>query len=358
MKISIRQHVIFWSGYIIWDYVQALYSFYNYSMYKGELHLDHFILSTLLDFESKVLLFYILFFFIVKPLYLDKINYLRNIIIVIVSILAATFMQRAINFYIIYPKFFEWDMTGRDLYNPAALVVTMFDILVPVFLLLMYELYRLSKASREREARMEKEKLKSELSFLKAQINPHFLFNVLGTVHALARHKAPDAANVVIKLSEIMRFMLFEVKNRSISLAEEKKFLEDFIELEQIRFQNKLSVDFICDIDDEDQQIAPMILLPFVENAFKHGAAESRFHSFVHIYLKVKHKNLNFIVENSVEFSSPEEYRSGIGLNNVKRQLELIYPGHELTLEERKESFFISLRLNLNGHEENILHHY
>jgi len=250
---------------------------------------------------------------------------------------------------------FEWNMSGRKFFNVSALVVTLFDILVPVCLLLIIELYRYTKMAKERVAQLEKEKLKSELSFLKAQINPHFLFNVLSTVHALSRHKAPEAANVVIKLSEIMRFMLFEVKNRTITLAEEQKFLEDFIELEKIRFQQKLSVDFITDIDNPNEMIAPMILLPFVENAFKHGAAESRFHSFVHIYIKVKNKNLIFNVENSVELSSPKDYHSGIGLNNVRRQLELLYPGHELKIEERPESFFISLRLNLNVYEETIL---
>ena len=355
MKISPRLHLLFWIGYIIWDMIQIKVSF-NKSMYPGmDLQARHYLFSAAVDFISKFILYYLLFFFTVRPLFLNKKNYGIPLVAGFLFTIMALFLQRSLNFYFLFPKVFEWNMEGRKFLNVSALVVTLFDILVPVCLLLIIELYRYTKAAKDRVVQLEKEKLKSELSFLKAQINPHFLFNVLSTVHALSRHKAPEAANVVMKLSEIMRFMLFDVKNRTITMSEEKKFLEDFIELEKIRFQQKLSVDFITDIDNPIEMIAPMILLPFVENAFKHGAAESRFHSFVHIYIKVKNKNLIFNVENSVELSSPKDYHSGIGLNNVKRQLELLYPGHELKIEERAESFFVSLRLNLNAYEETIL---
>ena len=322
-----------------------------------DMNLDtrHYFFSACVDFISKFLLYYLLFFFTVRPLFLNKKNFLFLIILAILFTMMALLLQRSLNFYFLFPKILKWNMEGRNFFNISALVVTLFDILVPVCFLLIIELYRYTKTAKEKLTQLEKEKLISELSFLKAQINPHFLFNVLSTVHALSRHKAPEAANVVMKLSEIMRFMLFEVKNRTITLAEEKKFLEDFIELEKIRFRQKLSVDFITDIDNPNEMIAPMILLPFVENAFKHGAAESRFHSFVHIYIKVKNKILIFNVENSVELSSPGDYHSGIGLNNVRRQLEMIYPGHELKIEERTESFFVSLRLNLYAYEKTIL---
>ena len=352
MKISTRQHLLFWIGYVIWDLIQMKMSL-SAPMYEDmQLNPFQYILSAGVDIVSKVLLFYALFFFTVRPLFLQKKIYAQPFVLGLLFLLISLFLQRALNFYLVFPKIYQWDMTGRKFFNISALVATLFDILVPVCFLLIFDLYLYTKAAKEKVAQLEKEKLKSELSFLKAQINPHFLFNVLSTVHALARHKAPEAANVVIKLSEIMRFMLFEVKNRTISLSEEKKFLEDFIELEKIRFQQKLAVDFIADIDNLNQTIAPMILLPFVENAFKHGAAESRFHSFVHIYIKVKNKYLIFNVENSVELSSPKDHHSGIGLNNVRRQLQLLYPGHELKIEDRAESFFVSLRLNLNAYEE------
>jgi len=355
MKISARQHLLFWIGYIIWDLVQISMSFTSTSYPGMHLEFHHYLFSALVDLICKFILFYLLFFFTMRPLFLKKKNYALPMLMGIVFIVLATLAQRALNFHFLFPEVFNWDMKGRKFYNVSALVITLFDILVPVCLLLIYQLYIYTKAAKERVVQLEREKLKSELSFLKAQINPHFLFNVLSTVHALSRHKAPEAANVVIKLSEIMRFMLFEVKNQTITLKEEKKFLEDFIELEKIRFQQKLSVDFISDIDNPLERVAPMILLPFVENAFKHGAAESRFHSFVHIYIKVKNKNLIFNVENSTELSSPKDYHSGIGLTNVRRQLELLYPGHELKVEERSASFFVSLRLNLNAYEETIM---
>ncbi len=351
MKISLRQHVVFWVGYVLWDMLQVRIFTGNMEMEPGLAWQDYLITGGS-DFISKFILFYALYFFTIKPLFFNRDRYLLPLAAGLISTAFVLLLQRSINFYFLFPQVFHYNMKGRQVYNVSAIISTLFDILVPVCLLVIYELYRYTITAKERVIQLEKEKLKSELSFLKAQINPHFLFNVLSTVHALSRHRAPNAANVVIKLSEIMRFMLFEVKNQTITLLEEKKFLEDYIELEKIRFQQKLSVDFITDIDRPLDRIAPMILLPFVENAFKHGAAESRFHSFVHIYIKVKNKNLIFNVENSTELSSPKDYHSGIGLANVRRQLQLLYPGHELKVEERIETFFVSLRLNLNAYAE------
>ncbi|MBK8090224.1 MAG: histidine kinase [Chitinophagaceae bacterium] len=213
-------------------------------------------------------------------------------------------------------------------------------------------MFRYSKSTKEKESKLEKEKLKTELNYLKAQINPHFLFNVLSTVHALTRHQAPEAANVVVKLSQLMRFMLFEARNKQVSIEDEVKVLEDYIELQQIRFKQKLTVNFTKSMDDESQKIAPLILLPFVENAFKHGASESRFQSFIHIQLRVEKEKLNFVVENSYEPAEDVIIKTGIGLANVKRQLELIYPGHILKIEKQENIFKTALTINLTSNEE------
>lgn len=216
-------------------------------------------------------------------------------------------------------------------------------------MLSMYELYSYARRSRQREMFLEKEKLSSELNYLKAQINPHFLFNVLATVHALTIKKSPEAANVVVKLSELMRFMLFEVKNRKITVEEEINFLEGYIELEMVRFSNKLTVNFSKSIDNPGTKIEPLLLLPFVENAFKHGAAENRFHSFITIELKLLNDHLRFTVENATEPSVPDDYKISIGLDNVKRQLQMLYPGHKLNIEEREKSFTFNSTLTWEG---------
>jgi two-component system, LytTR family, sensor kinase len=205
---------------------------------------------------------------------------------------------------------------------------------------------------KERESVLEKEKLQTELNYLKAQINPHFLFNVLGTIHALSRNTAPQAADVTLKLSQLMRFMLYDARSKQITLGEEVKMLEDFIELERVRFSNKLQINFSKNIENSSLPIAPLLLLPFVENAFKYSAAESRFNAFVQISLTVQGGRLHLEVENSVEEPVQHHASTHIGLANIQRQLELMYPDRQLVYEKREKTFFVSLRINLYQHEK------
>ncbi len=268
------------------------------------------------------------------------------------AILVTLFILRAIVIYIVFPIFYNVEASSLKFFRPSSIIITMFDLIIPSCLLIIYELYRYTKTSRDRESKLEKEKILSELNFLKAQINPHFLFNVLSTVHALSRNKAPEAADVTMKLSKLMRFMLFDSKGKTINLSEEIKVLEDYIELEKVRFSNKLTVTFVKNIDDETQRVAPLILLPFVENAFKHGSSDSIFNSFVNIILTVKNGALNFEIENSVEDAVQNDKSMQIGLTNIKRQLELIYPDHSLVLERKSKTFFVSLNFNLQNNEK------
>lgn len=143
--------------------------------------------------------------------------------------------------------------------------------------------------------------MNTELQMLRNQINPHFLFNTLNNIYALTRKKSDKAPEVVMKLSELLSFMLYKSRVDTITLQEEIRVLEDYIELERIRYNERLTVSFTKQIDDPSQRIIPLLFLPLVENAFKHGVSESRFDSFVHIDLKLKDGFLNFSIENSVE---------------------------------------------------------
>jgi two-component system LytT family sensor kinase len=352
MRISVRQHIMFWIAYFVWDVSQVVLAKSLSPAGKFAEHVLPAVCTTLLTMPVKILLAWFLFRFTLKPLLLNP-NKIRFPLVSAVTItLFFLFILRVIMFFIVFPGIYSADMSKARFFNLSSLVITMFDLVIPVFLLIIYELYRYTHLSRERERKLEKEKLMSELSFLKAQINPHFLFNVLSTVHALSRYKAPEAADVTLKLSQLMRFMLFEANRKEISITEDVKILDDYIELEKVRFQNKLSVQFEKNIDDPTRKIAPLILLPFVENAFKYASAESRFNSFVQIKLIVSQGSLSFEVENSVEEPLPTNTGTRIGLANIKRQLELVYPDHTLILEKRANTFFASLKFKLQEGEE------
>ncbi len=191
------------------------------------------------------------------------------------------------------------------------------------------------------------EKLNSELSFLKSQINPHFLFNTLNNIYSLASRKSDNTADAIIKLSHLMRYMLDEAKKETVSLQNEINYLSDYIELQKLRMPDKSKVIFNIEGDDTDKCIEPMLLIPFVENAFKHGDIFSE-DAKINILLKLDNDKLNFKVENKIDKSiiSEKDKGSGIGLENLQKRLELLYPKkHEFKTEIKEDIFISSLKI-------------
>lgn len=199
----------------------------------------------------------------------------------------------------------------------------------------------------QREKQLMKEKLETELNFLKAQINPHFLFNTLNSIYALALKKSEDTPDVVVKLSKLLRFVLYEAQAKTITVEKEILFLNDYIALEKIRYNQRLELIFHHTADDLSAPIVPLLLVPFVENAFKHGASETTQKAHIRIQLELQQGRLSFVVENSFEHE-PDLAHEGIGLKNLRRQLELLYPGFALATEVSGKNFKASLVLNLN----------
>jgi two-component system LytT family sensor kinase len=206
--------------------------------------------------------------------------------------------------------------------------------------------------TKENEKLLIREKLEAELKFLRQQTSPHFLLNTLNNVYALARKKSDDTAEVVMKLSELLRFILYESSDPTIPLIEEIKVLEDYLELERMRYDRRLTVRFRKELDAECYRIAPLLLLPFVENAFKHGISESRFESYVHIDIRVAQGRLVYIVENSRDEGIHESSSKNIGLVNVRRRLELTYRDYDLDIREEAQSYRVNLSLNLESRVE------
>lgn len=194
---------------------------------------------------------------------------------------------------------------------------------------------------------MEAEKLSSELAFLKSQINPHFLFNNLNNICSLARKKSDETENAIIKLSQIMRYMLQDSKDEKVSLEKEVEYLQSFIELQRLRLPETVKIDFSIKGDPELLSIEPLLLIPFVENAFKHGVSYQEI-SEILIRLDANENYLGFTVENHISkhTSDDVEQGSGIGLKNVIRRLELLYPGkHKLEITDTGTHYTVKLQI-------------
>jgi len=193
------------------------------------------------------------------------------------------------------------------------------------------------------------EALKSELAFLRSQINPHFIFNILNNIVALSRLKSKELEPTIMKLSSLMQYMLYESNESQVLLSHEADYLTSYIELQKQRFGKRLKINFDVDIEDDRHTIEPMLLIPFVENAFKHGMGLVP-DPEIDISLKVSGNKLLFEVKNKyIEDDDAKDKLSGIGLSNVKRRLELLYgPNQELKINKQHDWFMINLRLNLN----------
>jgi two-component system, LytTR family, sensor kinase len=352
-------HIIFWIAYLAFEtYVEYLWLGAQPS-YSGLTPSKKIFMS--LEAESLLLLIKIpLSYFVVYLINILAPRLHKPLLSVAIGIGAFAFaivVYRLLVIYVILPEMYHMAVNSRMLFEIARVINSFVYLIFIVGVVVAINQYRHHQRARESEKMLVKEKLESELKFLRTQTNPHFLFNTLNNIYALARKRSDMTADVVMKLSKLLRFMLYESRNKTISIAEELRMLNDYIELEKIRYSDRLSISMETSIDDETQPIAPMILLPFVENAFKHGASETRLSTFIRIKAQLIAGHLIFISENSKDENGERAISENIGLSNVRRQLELMYPEHTLEMENGKDFFKVNLNINLLNHATIPMHH-
>jgi sensor histidine kinase YesM len=207
-----------------------------------------------------------------------------------------------------------------------------------------------ARHQRERKD-LQTQTMQSELRFLKSQINPHFLFNTLNNLYALTLKKSDKAPEIVIKLSEMMRYMLYDCNEKRVLLSKEVQYIRNYLDLEQLRQGKKVDIDLAVEGNIQDQKIAPLMFIPFLENSFKHGLSNVITHGYVKILVRVEENELTFFIENSKpeRLPLPENRRvGGIGLVNVRRRLNLQYPDlHQLRIRETPQSYAVELKISL-----------
>jgi hypothetical protein len=207
--------------------------------------------------------------------------------------------------------------------------------------------FKLEAQKRE----MENENLSAELRFLKAQINPHFLFNTLNNLYYLAYTQSPNTTEVIAKLSQMMRYMMYDSNHPRVPISKEIEYMQNYISLEKLRLSNEIPITFEIDGNTEGVTIAPLIFITFLENAFKHGVSSAQNNAWIKAHLHLNGKTCTYTVENSKipETSKTLAEKSGIGLQNVKRRLDLSYPNdYTLNVDEQPDKYAVELKINLN----------
>ena len=297
---------------------------------KDGLNSDFPFFSHALSYTTTIMIVVWLNHFVLIPFVLDKKKYFSYGILLIGSIFLAAYFK------------------GYIRGNPVGFSKMFFFLIyttgagMAAFLLRRNIIFRRENEEKER---LQKE---MELNYLKEQVNPHFLFNSLNSIYALSRLQSPDTSDVVMQLSELMRYQLESSKKDIVLLKEELEFVENYLLLEEKRLSKRCAIEFLIEGNLLELRIAPMLLIPFVENAIKHGAKSTNEQSTIDISASIRKSTLQFCVANTKPPTVSTSKRKGMGLKNVTRRLKLLYPNaHTLEIEDKENEYLVNLTIDL-----------
>jgi LytS/YehU family sensor histidine kinase len=203
--------------------------------------------------------------------------------------------------------------------------------------------------NREKRKELEKQNIKTELALLRSQVNPHFLFNVLNNINSFANKNSEKTSFAIIKLSDLMRYMLYEAKEDKVFIEKEIKHIENYIDLQKLRYKIPGLIEFDSSCSNSNIKIPPMLFIPFIENAFKHGKKTNG--SKIKIKLEVSDKEINFSCSNQIRLLNDTERNEpgGIGIENIKRRLKILYPEkHQLIVKNSNNIYTVNLSIDIN----------
>ena len=283
------------------------------------------------------------------PHLLMKGKYLQFFLTVLCWCIAGLYINDVYRTYVFTPLYHSLGLDDRlpHFLPLASCYLTMATSTAWTMIIKLYQLWIIKQRAW---MKMQREKLSAELQLLKAQVHPHFLFNTLNSIYSFSVENSSKTPGLILKLSSLLSYMLYDCKAEKVRLEKELEIMKNYIDLEKERHNNQIEISWNVESNVGGELIAPLLLLPFVENAFKHGIS-FREPCYIKIMLEIKDTTLYFDVYNSKHpkpETDPEKDKSGIGLNNVKQRLQMLYPGkHELIIRETTKDFFVHLTLEL-----------
>ncbi|QEC65207.1 sensor histidine kinase [Mucilaginibacter ginsenosidivorans] len=302
----------------------------------------------LYELPEKMLVAYLNLYWLI-PAFLMKRKYWKYGISLSVMILGMAFIMRAIYVLWLAPIYFPDTVNLPFFHTYRLLKYIFYNINGVVIITTGFRLFNYWYYQQQLNNELVQAKLKAELGYLRAQLHPHFLFNTLNNIYSLCLDKSDLAPGVVLKLSDLLSYMLYDSEKERIELLKDIERLKSYLELERVRYGNRLNISFNRSGDMQGRQIAPLIMLPFVENAFKHGFDNDLNNIWITIDIKLKDDMLYMKIKNSLN-KTPQvaPQANGIGLQNIRRRLELLYPDrHSLEMISDSDYFEVDLKINL-----------
>jgi sensor histidine kinase YesM len=352
-KYRLRRHISFW---VIWWLFQGfLYSFV--AAFSTEAFLSRLWLSMIesgIYLVAHIFLSYSLMYFVIPRYILQQKYVLATIWIAALTLITAG-LSAFLSLAVIDPLRRAVDSTDYRPLRPAYLRIHLSLMAglrggltiggVAAAIKLMKSLY----LKEQRNLQLQKENAESQLQLLKAQVHPHFLFNTLNNIYSYTQNTSPEASKLVSGLSDLLRFILYECNQPKVPLQKELKMIKDYIELEKVRYGNKLELHVDIPEQTGNLQIAPLLVLPLIENCFKHGTSQILDQPWINLQIIIKENELRMKLLNGKSDQAPvSKSASGIGIHNVEKRLELLYPGkYDLTITNDEDVFIVNLRIQL-----------
>ena len=342
LDTPVIRHVLFWVVIFLFHTITANREFYSNTRHL----LEVFFVMTLLQAMVAYTTIYLLI-----PKFLSK---RKNLLFgILLTLLVAVAGYHTAKYYYLEPAYPQSYALHFEKFGYLSVPERVADVSVtiskavfffsPTLLLLLFQFYR----NQQRLSKINEQKKTAELTALKHQLNPHFLFNTLNNVYALAVKKSDKTPEVISKLSDILDYMLYRCDENFVAIEKEIELIENYLMLEKIRYGTRVAITFDTSLE-HDASIAPLLLLTFVENAFKHGVSQEIDQATIDIRLQTQEHAITFYIKNTIPSTAhcDESPKQAIGLNNVKQQMELLYPGaHRLQTHKAAGTYVVTLNI-------------
>ena len=369
-RYRFRRHVVFWIAWCLyfaltylvptywvpaWNLKGPMPQIEQYGVFNSCLRI--LMNSALMTVVHMGLVYGILYFFVPRYLSKNKKRFITTSMLVLFVIIIACINY--LNFLVIFSistrmGFFD-KMPGMDFIVPIWIRQILFNYPAVVGFAVAIKLLKRWYLKQKETEQLTREKISAELQLLKAQVHPHFLFNTLNNIYSFILNGSPSAPEMIKKLSSLLNYILNECNRPLVPLEKELSLIQDYITLERIRYGDKLNMSLHIQGNPAGKKISPLLLLPFVENSFKHGTSRVLTHPWVKLDITIESVSLDFKISNTKPERNIEAItKKGIGLNNVKKRLQLLYPGaYSLNITENEMSYDVSMKIALDVAGEN-----
>lgn len=343
----IELNLLFWHCYFLYEWLAnaALYNEYKRYFISASVYVPITCIAT-----------YYTIHILIKRFYLRG-NKTSFWFLLLVSIAAFGIIRRACNYFFVYPLYTPVDVVHSVpfLFLPKVVIEAVSIYLIVAVYTMTYFMQAWYEQQRITQA-LQKDKAEAQLELLKSQVHPHFIFNTLNNIYSLSLQNVPKTSDLIYRLSALLSYMLYDSRQKVVPVSKEIEYLNNYIELEKVRYGERLDVSINQYNKVEGFKISPFLLLPLVENSFKHGVCNNTDCSWIRIDLSVQDEWLTVKIENSkTDIERKNRLKNGIGLENVKRRLEILYPGrHEFKVLDEEQSFLTILRVKSWNNEDKV----